>query len=222
MRGSAFPALAVLFSMLAHGVATAQDRSVSIRQSGSDNAATIEQVGATRSAVAVEQLGSDLTARVTDIGSDTEFGLRQEGVEQTAIVRLDASNTVGRIDQRGGINEALVTVAGVDNSFTVDQSSPGSAIAIGTGNSLVLSQSGGTNLATLSQNGTANAILLDQQVGGNTADLAQVGDGLVLDVSQFGGGNTLTGTQTGESAREIRVEQTGGATASITTIGPAR
>lgn len=90
------------------------------------------------------------------------------------------------------------------------------------GNQVAMIQDGDGNLLNLSLNGNLNNYLLEQRGNGNTLTLdGMQGDKLNVQVRQAGNGNDLRLTENslinvGSTASPIRIEQTGGARAVIT------
>lgn len=160
----------------------------SVRQSGSNNEARLEQAGADGTVdIAMDGAEQRLMARQTDLAS---LEARLSGTDN----RLD-------VDQGGAVvdaSTAVVTMQGNCNTATLHQ------MADGIGHNATVEQQGAANVALLWQEGSASSV-----------SLTQIGDANQASVSQLGVGNDAIITQIG-NALGIAIDQMGGAQISVT------
>lgn len=166
---------------------------------------------AAQSTATVRQSGSNNEARVDQAGADGLTDVLMDGAEQRLIARqrdlasLDArlhgvDNRL-EVEQGGAVTDAstaMVTMQGNGNAASLHQFSDG----IG-------------HSATIEQQGAANVALLWQEGSASSVSLTQIGDANQANVSQLGTGNDAIIAQIG-NALGISIDQMGGAQISVT------
>ncbi len=180
-------------------VATAENASSTITQSGSANIALTVQGGVGQTSF-IEQTGLD------GMNDATVFqGTSNGDGNNTFIQQLGTSDSISVLQNSDGNTAFVVQIGtGMGNVGSIEQ---GTFVG-GGGNSAAILQEGAGNESTITQNVLAAG-------GGNTAENEQIGDGATSIISQEGMGNMADVNQFG--AHTSTVTQTGdGNTANVT------
>ncbi|QJD78699.1 hypothetical protein [Spirosoma rhododendri] len=137
-------------------------------------------------------------------GSSNEVTARQDGLNNTAQLSVMAgSQNQLTLTQANNANYADATLSGVSNT-------------------IVINQTGGNNNLAFGLNGTNNRLALTQDGGDRLQMVGLQQNNTRLEVNQGAGNNSLTIDNTtlfkdvnGTGIPNLRIEQTGGATATI-------
>lgn len=203
--------LSIILGMLliASGVCYAQTNVVNVHESGTNQKATVDQIGILNLSNVTQSNGWN-TATVTQSNYKDAFstisGVNQSGIWNIATIQqvsngtlVDNSNVVGPLEayvnQSGSYNEAI----------QVQGPTPGNNSGSQQGKSYAeINQGGNNNFASQHQLRYANHALINQSGNNNTAEQAQ--DGELIDeegssnsalIDQSGSANTATQQQNG-------------------------
>ncbi len=144
------------------------------------------------------------TANVPDPGTLNDIITNQSGVNNTALLSVvSGSQNRLEVNQSGNYNYTDASLGGVNNS-------------------VVLNQTGGNNSVSLGLGGTSNRLMINQDGGDRVQMLGLQQNDVRLEINQGSGGNSLTIDNTtlfrdanGTGIPNLRIEQSGGAAATI-------
>ena len=145
------------------------------------------------------------TTSAPDPGSSqNEVIARQDGVNNTALLSIvSGSQNRLEVSQTTGYNYSDVTLSGVNNSVLLNQTGGNNSASFGlsgANNRFTLTQDGGDRLQMTGLQQSSTRLEVEQGVGSNT---------LTID------NTTLFRNATGTGIPNLRIEQSGGATATI-------
>ncbi len=223
----------------ATSVQTSPVGEVVIRQQGVANQADVQQIDASVSRVAVEQLGNRNAIQATQVGGYADSQLIQRGDDNridlwqtttvyygTAVIAQDGERNTAELRQ-GPMSDTRLQQVGADNRIIVDQQRYDDFFVtieqVGQSNMHHVTQLGGydtlnsqvvgeRNQVELVQDGWNQSARLDQSGNDNRIVATQRSDffgGTILDVAQTGSDNTVDIEQ-GSNAH-ARLSQTGNA-----------